>query len=214
MSLVALSGVPVVSGTVIRPLVGPWVAELELDGDPAGGELVLGTTKLAGTVVAGGTYRARTSVRVVGGAGKLGTAAPARFFRGLTLRSILSALLQGAGESLSSASDAGVVGRSVDAWTVSTGTVAGAVALLVSRVPGACWRVLADGSVWVGVPTWAPAALDGVVLDERRADGLVELALDSFDIDAGTSIDGRRVRQVRHIISPESVRTFWWTDAL
>lgn len=211
MSLVTLSGVPVLSGVLTRPLWGPWVAELELETAYVGGELAAPGMLLVGTKTHGGTFRGRSQVRVVGGRGGFDAPVSAKFYRSMTLRSLLTECLAVGGESLSATSDTAVTGRSVDAWARARGTVGTALDAVLGRVPGAGWRTLADGSTWAGAPTWPARVLaDAVQVDEDPVDGRVEIATDTYDLDAGVTLDGRRLGKVQYVFSADSVRAFWW----
>ncbi len=214
MSLVTLAGDAVLSGTVTRPLAGAWLARLEVDtvAEPLGPmTLSLGGTLLVGTISQASVYAKRVQCVLVGGAGGLATVLPATFYRGVTLRTALSATLTAAGETLSTTSDAAVTGHALNAWARPQGTTAQCLDSLVAKVPGSTWRVLADGTVWVGRIAWPTKTLTFEALSETLAEnGLdlrAELGTADFSLDAGSSLLGRKVKRVLHTITPETIRT-------
>jgi hypothetical protein len=218
MALVRLDGSPVLAATVHRPLVGAWHADLVVDAEvaPTGAVTLAiadGALTLAGTVVRSGVDDGRLHVRVVGGAGGLGRELAARWYRQITLRSILVDTLTAVGERLSAASDGTVLARTVASWARCRATAGRTLDAAVSAVPGAVWRVLADGTVWVGAPTWPTSLVDVVVLDEDYAAHRMVLATEDPTVDAGEVLEGRRLSAVTYRYAPDRVRVeAWWTS--
>jgi hypothetical protein len=213
VSLISLQGDPVLSGTVTRPLTGAWTATLEVETavEPLGAmTLDLAGTSLVGTIVRASVFRERVECVLVGGAGGLADVLPAKFYRGVTLRTILVDTLLSAGERFAATSDTSVTGTAVPAWIRPLGTTSQALNALVAKVPGSTWRVLADGSVWVGITAWATKSLEYVPIDENGVDQRTTIATEDLSLDAGVTLDGRRVNYVRHSISSSSVRTEVW----
>lgn len=209
MSLITLGTSSVLSGSITRPLKGAWTADVVIDAATA----PTGLTSLNGnvcTVVRSHEFADRISCRVVGGKGGLGRLLPAKFYRSTTARAILTDTLAAAGETLSATSSAAVVNGTVTAWQRAQGTAAEALDAMCARVPGATWRVLPDGPVWVGVPAFAARALDYAQLDEDLADGRIDAATDDLALDAGVTVDGRRIGRVRYTFDSGSVRVSWW----
>ncbi len=214
MSLVTLQGDAVLSGTVARPLSGAWVARLEVDtvAEPLGPmTLSLAGTLLAGTISQASVFASRVRCVLVGGAGGLATVLPAKFYRSVTLRTVIVDTLIAAGERFSATSDPAVYGQALPAWARTAGTTAQALDALVAKVPGASWRVLADGSIWVGRVAWAAKSLTFETLSETLAENGIdlraEIATADLSLDAGVSLLGRRVKRVHHVVTSGSVRT-------
>jgi len=70
------------------------------------------------------------------------------------------------------------------------------------------WRVLPDGTVWLGLESWPAVHMPDVDLlsEDPRAHTAVS-GTDSPTLLPGTLFLGRRVSMVEHQVQPESVRT-------
>lgn len=177
---VSLNGLPVTRCTILAPRIGAWAADVAVDTetDIAGAvSLVVEGVTLRGAVVRGGVVYGRWSGRVVGGVGGLlAPVAPVAQYT-TTLAVALADVLREAGEALAATS--GDLSTNVTRWHRAAGTAANAVAD-VARAAGFAWRVLADGTVWVGAETWPAATVSGVeLLDWRPELGRAELGGDA-----------------------------------
>lgn len=216
MSLLTLGTSPVLSAVVERPLRGSWTADVELDADAAPtGKLTLAGAglSLVGTVVSSISWNDRQRARLVAGAGGMAKVLGPKWFRNTNLRTVLKATLEAAGETLSPTSDATVLERRVPAWMRLRGSAAALVdQALAVFAPDAIWRHLADGSVWVGVPTWPTVTTTAVVQDNRGDEDAADLAGDDLSLDAGVTVLERRVGFVRHSVQVGALRTeAWWS---
>lgn len=212
MSFASVSGAAVISGAVTLPLVGAWVADVRLDSREAiegAVELRLGDAlELHGTVVSGGVHAGAAYARIVGGKGKFAASLPARYYRDVPARIPISDALTEAGEALSSSSDAGLLDAWLPLWTRTAGRASDALGALVEAAGGGAFRVLPDGSVWVGQDDWKPAPrFDFVVIDEHPSERRVEIATEEPKLLPGVTFLDRRVSTVRHLLSPEAFRT-------
>ena len=170
MSLVTCAGSDVLRGRIRLGIRGPWFAELELDTAtmPSGG-----VTPCCNRWHLSRGKRHRGSrpaffldtahVRLIGGAGALGTRAKPSAYTGAVLHDALSKLLGDAGETMSTTISSDILGVSLPLWTVvdsSTVTgidnLCGAATTALGASVG--WRVLSDGTIWLGVESW-PAAI-------------------------------------------------------
>jgi len=72
---------------------------------------------------------------------------------------------------------------------------------------GASWRILADGTLWIGTETWPDADLGSAkLLDEDWASGVFTVA-DAVQMVPGTLYNGERVQQVTHYLTGTKLRT-------
>lgn len=182
--------------------VGTWTARLEVDTetalDPSVTFEIDGET-WTGTVVRGELDAGRYRCRMVGGAGGLqAPLQPLWYDSGPTVRLLLSDILGAGGETLSDESDPAIVTRTLNAYHRGQGTVAEELALLVNRVPGATWRMLRDGTVWVGVDTFPELDARDVDIetDPMPEDGRYEIAPESPVVYPGVTYNGRCVTEV------------------
>lgn len=202
------------------PQVGVWCADVDLDTETAPtGRVTLvvdGVPTWSGTVIAGGVSHGLWSGRIVGGAGGLRAELPARAYGAATLADVVRDILAETGEQL--AASAASLSASAPLWHRSTGPAARALAF-VAATAGYVWRVLADGTVWLGLDAWQDAGDRDVTLigqDSRR--GLYTLVGDTLALQPGqllqvqdeASADFVQLARVRHVFGPDDVTTTVW----
>lgn len=211
--MTTLNNLPLLSLSLVIPRLGAWTADVEVDSDTD----VTGAVTLdlegrvwRGTVVRGAVAYGRWSGRIVGGAGGLAGELPPVALAGTTLRAVLEEALRASGETI--APSAAALDVAVARWhrTRATGDIAVAE---VARTAGMPWRVLADGTVWVGAETWATITVRDVdVMGREPVTGCTELAGDAaLDLAPGRTVtlDGYVVRigAVTHRLDGVALRT-------
>lgn len=199
--------------SLLVPRVGQWTADVTLDADagPSGAcSLSLDGRTYAGHVVRGAVYAGAWRGRIVGSAGLLADA-PATALQGATLALVLRDLAGAVGITL--AADTAPLDAAAPRWHRHTGPASQAVAD-IARAAGYAWRVGPDGTLWLGVDTWATVtpASPVDVLDELPEAGRVTLAGDTLDIAPGTTLalrgrDPVRVGCVEHRATADDVQT-------
>jgi hypothetical protein len=223
MALLTLDGHGVIRGVLSLPRLGVWRAELDVDVPEAlTGAVTLkvgdDALTLKGTVSTGGEHQGINRVRVVGGADGLRRLARPQHYVRPTVRIVAADLLRTAGEAgLSSTIAEAVAGRQLAAWTTIANSVGEQLAALVDR--GAPtdvawgWRVLPDGTLWLGPETWpATEVADWRELEESPQDRRLEIGLDMPALLPGTMLGERKVDYVEHHISAGEIRSrVWWT---
>lgn len=212
--MITLNGSHVHSARLTRPLSGAWLAELDVDvADPPSGAATIaleGGGTLAGTVVRGGDFTERVTVQVAGGRGGLAKVLPSKWYRSVTLRTLIVDALFAAGERLAATSDASFLSTRVPAWNRRNGKLAAHLDELVARVAGAVWRVLADGTIWFGIPAWTARE---VLFDTYEDDAVTRrllIATDDLAIDAGVSVGERKITRVEYSFEGARTRTVLW----
>lgn len=213
-----VNGVDLLSLHVTMPSSGAWVADLEADAD----ELAAGVTlddgegnRFVGRVLRAGAVSGRLGARIVpgkGGIAGLAKTLEARHFRAVPLRSVLADILAQTGEQLSSSSQPAVLGKQLPFWSIPGGpdSSPGAALRMLTKAAGATWRMLADGTVWVGVDSYPKAPeFEREELDRDDVLGTVVLAVEAFALRPCVTLDGRRVLSVEHRIDGGEVRTLY-----
>jgi hypothetical protein len=194
--------IDVTSGYVVVPRTGIWMADLRANTIvdlPDRLTVTLGGVDMPAAVNKTELISGMTEVRVLGGAGGIGDQARPKHYHRPVVRHVVADLLRDAGEALSPTSDAGILGKELEAWdTIDLPT--GAILSALCEVAGkdANWRVLTDGTVWIGAETWPDS---GVESRQIQADGPNAAAVIGTDIPGllpGTLLDGRRVDTVQH----------------
>lgn len=210
MSVVELNGVAVCSGRILFPLQGRWYAELTLQGTDeilVEGPVLLdvGGRVFRGFATSSKDRGNRVSVEVVGGAGGIGATVTPTHYVEETVAGVLRAALAVGGERLSATSDASVTSLMLPMWTRAGGKVSDAVKRVLAP-SGASWRVLDDGSIWVGKETWPEQALDIAPTDERPTQSMFQIGVESATVLPGVTIAGRRISSVTYNIDDTRIR--------
>lgn len=200
----------VATGAKVKmPLAGVWHADGFLDEEvEISGAAVLDADgdRFVGTVLRGKPFGGRTPFRIVGGGGSLSRLVAAQnYASGPTIRTLVRDIL-GAKESLSSTSDDDVLGSVLPNYHRIEELASHALTRVLDGV-GATWRVLADGTVWVGRNTFPTATVEHVVEDEDWSAGIIYIAPESTALRPGVTFNGHEIREVVHCIDETSLRT-------
>ena len=214
-----LNNRPVAALTLTVPRVGLWVADVALVDDLAltgAVTLVVDGRERRGFVHRGGVESGRWRGRIVGGAGGLHSILGPGAFADTTLAVVLEETLREAGETLAPVS--GDLTATVARWARVAAPAHHTVAD-VARAAGYAWRVLDDGTVWVGAETWSPLTLgaDLDVIEHDPATGRYELggvAAQSIDPGRVVTLDGDAVRvgALEHRLGDDVLRTVLYAD--
>lgn len=214
MSDCTLNGAEVLHGEIKEPYSGACVAEVRLDADakPTGAaSLVLLSATYQMTVITDPDDSALTlsgddagffTARLVGGAGGLGKAVqPQEWAQGATVSQVLAYILQAGGETQAADIDAQLLSTALSQWSLTAGTVGGALAALVEYLaaskPGLVWRIRRDGKVWIGVPVPAQVASpDYIVIAPGAEAGQALWDLNDAAVQVDQIIDSLTIRQV------------------
>ncbi len=126
-------------------------------------------TSCTGTVLRSGAADTTVDAVIVGGRADHAKLLPASMYDyQLPVSLVLSKILQDAGERQSPTIAAVQLTRTLARYVRRAGTLGDQLDQLVDTL-GAVWRVLLDGSVWIGVDTWTAAAPFDHVLSEGWA---------------------------------------------
>lgn len=219
MALVTVDGIAAFRGRIGLPRVGVWIAELELDTtDALAGavevQIATGPT-LRGTVVRGDTYAGQLHTRIVGGAAGMTKLATPKHYNGPVISTVLTDLARTAGEKVSGSIARATAGRALQAWTVLGTSIGEQLAVLITRgLPaGHAWRILPDGSLWVGLESWPEADLDDddwTELARHARERRLDLGLSAPRLLPGTTLGPDRIDYVDHRFGPDGVRATAW----
>jgi hypothetical protein len=216
--MLTLNNLPVVSGCLTWPLVGRWTFSGELSADKtlatgAKAELVWQTDKpikiASGSVVRSSLRSGELRLFVCGGLSLAQPLKPAHF-RKVTARTVVADTLAAAGATLAKTSARSVLDTSLEFWTRPGISASEALSQLCDAT-GANWRVLPDGTVWIGTETWPEVKLEGQDLDDNGELGTLLYALDVPSLTAGVTFRKNKITRVEHSVGrEESWRTTAW----
>ena len=205
-----LNGSVVLQGDMIRPYSGRWTARVQLDGMVSPGDTaqlrMLGADYV-GQVRESGMIGGRGSAMVVGGGGLDSMLTPKHYRSTITVQTLLSDWLGVAGVSLSATVDPAVLSSILSAWTVGPVPVLDAIDALAEYLR-LTWRVLQDGTVWLGADAWAVTSDDWRLIDGSPDVGRLTVAAEVATFGPGVSLaDGLRILSVKHTVTPERSRS-------
>jgi hypothetical protein len=205
------AGVPLLSAHVTMQDRGTWHAHCEIDHPSDDAQVVTGpftfnidNVEFRGTVVpdrsgvqdgTGG----RQQLYVVGGAGGLDTEIQVRNYASGQTRAqtIIEDILRDSGESLSTEADQTYLNKRVTGWQRAAGKAQLALDQICEAI-GAQWRVLRDGTVWIGQDQWPEIEPSGTVEGQDWASGSVTVAPDFPTLVPGVIVRGQQIHQVEH----------------
>lgn len=217
MAYLLVNGVAAIDATLTLPRVGPWTADVVVDTTALSGSSVKmqlggdGSMAFVGTLYRSGTARGAAVARIVGGAGGFGKTLPAKSYGLTVLKLPLSELLTAAGETLAATSDATVLATQLRSWARFQTSAGSAMAALVHGVSTtASWRVLPNGTVWVGAEYWPASALlppQYALTKDDPNHNRQEIAADVPAVYPGQTFAGRKVSVVEHRVRADRIRT-------
>jgi hypothetical protein len=210
------SGALIVGAEVTMQTQGPWFADVEIDLPedstvPDGPfTFAIEGVEFRGTVkpARSGQHAGRTHLRVIGGAGGLETMlGPRNYAAGVTrYRTLVADVLRDSGEVLSEESDTTILDTQLSGWHRTECSGRQALDQITAKA-GCSWRVLRDGTVWIGNDGWPDTTPSGVVLDVHHGEGIVLSAPDQPDAVPGQVVEGHRIVQVVHRLDARGLRT-------
>lgn len=215
MSYLTVNGFSCIRGRVVLPLTGTWVADVVSDPESASGTFpnpgASVTMSMGGQSFQGAVRRASnpfgtTFARLIGGAGGLPTVIPALAYQNTTVRQVFSDLLGACGETMASNSDQALLNTTLAFWVRLAGPGWLAMNNLVKTVTPGTWRVLPNGTVWLGVDQYPNTDVGSFELlsylpQELRA----EIYMDNPTLQPGTRFMGGHVTSVEHYIEPAKI---------
>jgi hypothetical protein len=218
MALATLAGLPVERARINLPRVGVGHADVIVgasSGIAAGDPVTLAVANgmsLVGTATKAQAHEGALRVRFVLGAAGAGTTATAKFYRGARASLVLADLLAVAGESQSTTIDADLLATLLPAWSAFARPVSVEIATLLSALPaGTAWRVLEDGTVWIGAETWPAVTPDRELVERDAERGRVVYAVPTITLLPGVTVDDWQIDRVEHVIAGDRVTSTGWT---
>ena len=206
------NGASIQSLRIKMPYRGVWFAELMVDADDPASvtgavTIEVGTTRLVGTALRpGADPGGQTMVKVIGGAGRLTEGIPPAAYVSTSVADVVGAILSLVGERLSTKSDADTLSKPLARWNRGRGD-AGSCLSAVAKANGFVWRMLDDGTVWVGNDTFADAGADIDTVASTPDQGTIEAADDELVLRPGQSYKGSKIYEVESVIGAKSTRS-------
>lgn len=211
-----INGVAFTHAVIRMPALGAWHADITVPEGTAAAlsgaaMLQAGHLTMQGSLLRGGISPDDTTrVRVIGGAGGLQKTLSTKAYRDVPLDLVLREMASSAGETLAPTSGL----PQMKYWVRTSQPLADALRLAAAEA-SARWRVLLDGTVWVGRETWPDAsrqlARAAELLRDIPEQGKAIYGVDDPWLVPGVTLNGRRISCVEHHCGPK-VRTHVWFD--
>lgn len=226
MALVNVNNVPVIAGTVNMPHEGIWSADLVIDqpdgnGFDAGTNVTIaadGGLTWKGVVVPdrAGAFLDAVHVRVLGGAnGMTKTASKQGYIQPQAfVKDVIKSLCDTSGETLSNDTDQTFLNTNLVAWATFSQTITQALEKLIDiNAPSMIWRILADGTLWIGPDNFSDNSATFDLLEQNPEDGTTLIGSDAPFATPGMSLSGiGKVVAVQHQIMRDKIRARIWTQ--
>ncbi len=202
MALIYVNDQEAIETRFCTPRTGAWhIDALVDDPDAITGRVTVnvndGAQVFKGTVVRSGVFADTGHLRVIAGSAGLSASATPRHYQGPSVRTVLGDLLSDAKETLSATADASILASGLDAWTTSATPISTMITLLLAAAaPGSSWRMLPDGTLWVGRETWPDAGIDSTlyqVFSDSPESGDMVIGVDAPLPLVATTFEGRKV---------------------
>jgi hypothetical protein len=211
LTAITANGHDVLEGTISAPTSGAWWAEIQTLAPLVTGDSVIisdGLTSLSGTVTQGGGAVSRTTARITGGNGNLKGQSKADHWKGATVGKILGDICSAAGETKSIAIDPRISLKMLPFWTTPVET-GGTSVLTLAEYGGWSWRILTDGSVWLGDAKLGLPEPDYVVLEPHPEDRSYDVAPEGLSLWVGKLQSGGVVQRVEYSLGNKLRCTYW-----
>ena len=213
MTLLLLNNKPCPSGFISMPAVGAWTADVAIDSELTPSDkavLTIGETIWNGFVVQAGETMQTELVRIVGGNGGLNAPVEPKSYIPVPAKIVLMDILGEGGEILSPLCDP-AINAMLPAWVRCRCSVGEGLSLIVNEL-GCTWRVLQDGSVWIGKETWPVQKFEYEVESSAPNTGRLNLRSEEPLVRPGVTLDGRRISRVEHVFSENGARSSIWLE--
>lgn len=212
MATATANGAAVQSLRLRMPFRGVWYIDATVDADAAG-ELAsavvveVGTSRFVGTALRpGADPGGQVTLKVIGGAGRLGETIGPASYGATTVKEVVLAILDLVGERLSPSSDAATLAYPLGRWNRSRGDAASCISA-IAKAAGFSWRMLDDGSVWIGSDTFAESTADVELVGSMPDQGVIEVADEGLSVRPGQSFGGSRIYEIEAMLGAKETRS-------
>lgn len=203
-----LNGKDILAVSIQEPRIGVWSAVVDVDSD----EAISDTVKIAidgvewsGTIVKGDLHAGRFHAQIVGGAGKLATVLDAKYYQGIPLSVVLDDLMLGTGEKLSSTTSSDIRSHTVPRWARPQGKASAALVQVADEMVFS-WRVLRDGTIWLGAESWPTVSPVYDEIDRVPGRDSITIAPETPIVRPGSTFDKQKVSRVTTYIKDVGLR--------
>lgn len=210
---------PIVQCSLMLPKVGAWMAndtlidsDFEFNiGDSITMKFLDQTFK--GTILDTGVYRGFQQCSIIGGTGRFPEELESASYNSITVGQVVNDIARKTGHTVSANSDQNLLNQTLAGWNILKMKASLSLVKLLS-LQGAIWRILPDGTLWVGYENYKPVNLDDFLIIEKFPDqARWNIYNEDYLIQPLNSIDGNEIQQVEYYISADELtQTVFFTD--
>lgn len=210
-ALVTIDGQECTALVLTQPRNGRWTCSFAMQAETQPGEVSKvrfgpsdAQLELLGHIVT--PYAAQFGIfvgRMNGGRGDVSKPAKPKNYRNTTIRGVLADLMSDAGEQLASDSDGSLLGGQLAMWSTLNRPVGSQIVRVLATQPGAVWRFLSSGDLWVGFDQFKAFGGDAQKMIRNPIEDSLEVnyADDSALVQPGQTFDGQRVGAIEHRVN-------------
>jgi len=219
MNKYLVDGIPLVECHLIIPKIGAWIAnDVLVDTDTP---LSLGQAvtmnfmdrTFKGTVLDTGVFEGYQRCTIIGGSGKLSSYLESTPYNSTTVGQVLRDIARKTSHTVSTSIDQTLLNSNLASWNIIRMKAALAITKLLSEI-GAIWRILTDGTLWIGKEVYTPLnAQDFTVLEEFPEEARWDIYNEDYLIDPLTSLSGNNIQQVEYFVKDNELKmSVYFTD--
>lgn len=205
MSRVTVNGFSALAAELSMPLHGPWHCDAVVDSpDVVEGAVEIASEgiKFKGYARRVGVFNDTLALRIVGGAGGFGRVLTPKSYLNVTASNVFQDILKAAGETMSVHSSQASTSKFFSAWAYAD-MHCGIAMTSICSVVGAQWRVLRDGTTWVGAETWKKVTGENQLKHHDTITGRKTYWVDAPFLSAGEEFDDRRAGFVQYTLAED-----------
>lgn len=200
------NGLNLLACSIQEPRIGVWSAVIDVDTDDTlTGKVTLQIDGVSwvGTIIKGDHHAGRFHAQIAGGAGKLATVLDAKYYLNMSLQVVLGDLMLGTGETLASTTYDGIRSHTVARWARPQGKASAALRQVADEMVLA-WRVLRDGTVWLGIEDWQDVLPKFDEIDKSPGRDSLLIAPEAPSVLPGATFLTRKVSRVTTTIQGQA----------
>lgn len=198
---------PIVECHLIIPKIGAWMAnDVLVDSDDSfnvGDSVTMNflDTTFKGTILDTGIYRGFQRCTIIGGSGKLPDYLESASYNSVPLGQVVRDIARKTDHQVSTKADQNVMNSNLAGWTILKMQASLALEKAL-QVTDSIWRILPDGTLWVGGESYTPLNPDDFTIIERfPEEARWNVYNEEYLIQPLTSFLGNEIQQVEYFIN-------------
>lgn len=223
--MILVNNETVLNGTITLPSTGVWIANLVLntsdqsgfDGGSAVSIVDDNGLTFKGVVVnhRSGLFIETLHLRVAGGRNGMGNLVKTKSFRSAVFNDVIKSLLSDAGETLSPTVDTSLLSKGIGDWNITANTVTSALDYFLDiQDPNLNWRVLPDGTIWMGIETYPSVQVDFQIQAPcNPVEQMFTLGINNLSFRQGVELENvGKVSRIEYQILSSSLAAVVWVE--